>query len=140
MQHVKVSVDFDNTLDKPEVQAYIKSLVALGVEVWIVTARFDSTSKYTNEMIESWGIKNLIFEHNELFRIAEEVGIDKEHIVFMNMTPKKNFFIDNRDFLFHLDDDFLELATIKYVNTVDVLNNNWKDLCNNYILSNGNKN
>ena len=140
MQHVKVSVDFDNTLDKPEVQAYIKSLVALGVEVWIVTARFDSTSKYTNEMIESWGIKNLIFEHNELFRIAEEVGIDKEHIVFMNMTPKKNFFIDNRDFLFHLDDDFLELATIKYVNTVDVLNNDWKNLCNNYILNNGNKN
>ena len=140
MQPIKISVDFDNTLDRPDVQEYIKSLVNLGVEVWIVTARFDSTSKYTSDLIEAWGIKNLKFEHNQLFEVAEELGINRNHIVFMNMNPKKNFFIDNRDFLFHLDDDFVELSTIKYVNTVDVLSSNWKDLCNNYILNYDSKN
>ena len=132
MQPIKISVDFDNTLTRPDVQEYIKSLINLGVEVWIVTARFDSTSKYSESMIELWGINDLIFEHNQLFEVAEELGIDKNHIIFMNMSPKKNFFINNRDFLFHLDDDIIELATIKYVNTVDVLAHNWIELCDNY--------
>ena len=137
MQPIKISVDFDNTLTRPDVQEYIKSLINLGVEVWIVTARFDSTSKYSESMIELWGINYLIFEHNQLFEVAEELGIDKNHIVFMNMSPKKNFFINNRDFLFHLDDDIIELATIKYVNTVDVLAHNWIELCDSYIKQKG---
>lgn len=137
MQPIKISVDFDNTLTRPDVQEYIKSLINLGVEVWIVTARFDSTSKCSESMIELWGINNLIFEHNRLFEVAEELGIDKNHIVFMNMSPKKNFFINNRDFLFHLDDDIIELATIKYVNTVDVLAHNWIELCDSYIKQKG---
>lgn len=137
MQPIKISVDFDNTLTRPDVQEYIKSLINLGVEVWIVTARFDSTSKCSESMIELWGINNLIFEHNRLFEVAEELGIDKNHIVFMNMSPKKNFFINNRDFLFHLDDDIIELATIKYVSTVDVLAHNWIELCDSYIKQKG---
>ena len=140
MSNIKVSVDFDNTLDREDVQEYVKHLISLGVEVWIVTARFDSISKYNLKMIEDWGIKDLLLEHNKLFEVAEELGIDKEHIVFMNMIPKKNFFINNRDFLFHLDDDIIELATIKYVNTVNVLSSDWKDLCNNYILNYDSKN
>ena len=129
----KISVDFDNTLSEIDVQMYIKSLINKGIEVWIVTARYDSTSKYSNEMIESWGIKNLQFEHNELFRIADELGISRDHIVFMNMVPKKEFFKDNRDFLFHLDDDAVELATIKYVDVVDVENPNWIYRCDELI-------
>ena len=129
----KISVDFDNTLSEIDVQMYIKSLINKDIEVWIVTARYDSTSKYSNEMIESWGIKNLHFEHNELFRIADELGINRDHIVFMNMVPKKEFFKDNRDFLFHLDDDAVELITIKYVDVVDVKSPNWIDKCNKLI-------
>lgn len=129
----KISVDFDNTLSEIDVQMYIKSLINKDIEVWIVTARYDSTSKYSNEMIESWGIKNLQFEHKELFRVADELGISKDHIVFMNMVPKKEFFKANRDFLFHLDDDAVELITIKYVDVVDVKSPNWIDKCNKLI-------
>ena len=129
----KISVDFDNTLSEIDVQMYIKSLINKGIEVWIVTARYDHESKYSAKMIESWGIKNLQFEHNELFRIADELGISRDHIVFMNMVPKKEFFKDNRDFLFHLDDDAVELITIKYVDVVDVKSPNWIDKCNKLI-------
>jgi len=127
---VKISVDFDGTLSEIDVQMYIKSLINLGVEVWIVTARYDHESKYSAKMIEDWGIKNLRFEHDELFRIADELGIARDHIIFMNMNPKKHFFIDNRDFVFHLDDDSVELITIKYVPTVDVKRSNWIKKCN----------
>ena len=126
---MKCSFDYDNTLSRKELQSFAKELVQRGIEVWIVTSRYDSTSKYTPEMIENWGIKDLEFEDAELFKVADEIGIDREHIIFMNMQPKKLFFRDNRDFIFHIDDDAVELMAIKYVNVVDTLDTNWKDLC-----------
>lgn len=130
---MKCSFDYDNSLSRSDLQDYAKELVQRGIEVWIVTSRYDSTSKYTPEMIEDWGIKDLQFEHTKLFEVADEIGIAREHIVFMNMQPKKLFFKDNRDFIFHIDDDAVELMTIKYVNTIDSLDNNWKDLCEDSI-------
>ena len=130
---MKISFDYDNTLSRDDVQDYAKELIQRGFELWIVTSRYDSTSKYSNEMIESWGIKNLQFEHKELFRVADELWISKDHIVFMNMVPKRGFFKANRDFLFHLDDDAVELITIKYVDVVDVKSPNWIDKCNKLI-------
>lgn len=130
---LKISFDYDNTLSRSKLQDYAKELVQRGFELWIVTSRYDSTSKYTSKMIEDWGIKNLQFEHNKLFKVADEIGIAKEHIIFMNMQPKKEFFKDNRDFIFHIDDDAVELMTIKYVNVVDSLNGNWKGLCEDLI-------
>ena len=38
---MKVSFDFDGTLSRKDVQEYAKSLVNSGLEVWIVTSRFD---------------------------------------------------------------------------------------------------
>ena len=130
---MKCSFDYDNSLSRKDLQDYAKELVQRGVEVWIVTSRYDSTSKYTSKMIEDWGIKNLQFEYNELYRVADEIGIARKHIIFMNMQPKKKFFKDNRDFIFHIDDDAVELMTIKYVNVVDSLNGNWRELCEDLI-------
>ena len=130
---MKISFDYDNTLSRNDLQEYAKELVQRGFELWIVTSRFDSVDKYTPLMVETWGIKNLLKEHKELFKVADDIGIAREHIIFMNMQPKKEFFKDNRDFIFHIDDDIVELMTIKYVNIVDSLNGNWRGLCEDFI-------
>ena len=130
---MKVSFDYDNTLSRNDLQEYAKELVQRGFELWIVTSRFDSTNKYSLKMLVDWNIEDLQHEHDELFKVADEIGIAREHIIFMNMEPKKEFFKDNRDFIFHIDDDIVELMTIKYVNTVDSLNGNWRGLCEDFI-------
>ena len=42
----KVSFDFDNTLDFEHIQMYAKNLIEKKIEVWIVTSRYEDTSKY----------------------------------------------------------------------------------------------
>lgn len=36
---MKVSFDFDGTLEPPIVQQYAKELIEKGIEVWVVTSR-----------------------------------------------------------------------------------------------------
>ena len=40
---MKVSLDFDSTLDREDVQAYARHLISQGVDVRITTARGDDT-------------------------------------------------------------------------------------------------
>ena len=47
----RVSFDMDSTLDIPSIQEYAKMLVEKGIEVWIVTSRYDSEDKYTPEFL-----------------------------------------------------------------------------------------
>jgi hypothetical protein len=130
---IKVSFDFDGTLDKKAVQKYAKELVNDGYEVWIVTARFSDISMYGNYFMEKYGLKNLQEDFDNLFKVAKEVGINEDHIDFQNMAPKIEFLYD-KGFVWHLDDDPQELYNIKKNNTtciaIDVLKNDWKLKCN----------
>jgi len=36
-----VTFDFDATLSRPDVQEYAKELIEKGIDVWVVTARYD---------------------------------------------------------------------------------------------------
>ena len=45
---MKVSFDVDDTLTHPSVFKYTKQLVESGIEVWIVTTRYDERSKQLN--------------------------------------------------------------------------------------------
>lgn len=112
MEKIKVSFDFDKTLGCKEVQEFAKSLIDMGVEVWIVTRRYDCIDKYSPLELIQWGITNLVKEHQDLFDIAYELGIPTERIVFMNNKSKTEFFIENQDFLWHLDDNYGELTEI----------------------------
>ena len=126
---IKVSFDFDSTLDRDHIQQYAKELVNRGLEVWIVTARYDK-----EHVIEYWHNTEESAEraNKDLFEIANKVGINKEHIQFMNMEDKYNFFKD-KDFAWHLDDDTLEnklilkYAKIKAINSWG--NSSWKQKC-----------
>jgi len=43
---MKVSFDFDGTLEQKEVQEYAKQLLEEGIEVWVVTTRWDENHKH----------------------------------------------------------------------------------------------
>ena len=107
---MKVSFDFDSTLSRKDVQRFAKELVKAGHEVWIVTSRISNeqaqleySSNYT---------KDRIYKSNKkLFRVADNVGIKREHIIFCNFTVKIDS-IAGQGFVFHLDDDSDELMEI----------------------------
>ena len=102
---MKVSFDFDSTLSRNDVQRFAKELINDGIEVWIVTSR--CTTEYATEKGWHW-----VDEQNcKLFRVADNVGIKREHINFCNFTNKIEF-IKGKDFIFHLDDDSDELIAI----------------------------
>jgi hypothetical protein len=96
----KVSFDFDSTLDKPSIQTFAKQLVNKGFEVWIVTTRLDNT----NAPSHRW--------NDDLMDVARDVGIRLENIHWTNGADKW-MFIKNKDFEFHIDDDWYELRMIQ---------------------------
>ena len=127
---MRVSFDFDGTLSRPDIQAYAKSLVDLGHEVWIVTSRYSSEAG----MEKGWpwiGQQNLT-----VFSIAEECGILKERIVFTNGAAKI-YSIKSQGFAFHLDDDVDELMQISEgqdpCRPINVDHFEWNDRCNKII-------
>jgi hypothetical protein len=102
----KVSFDFDSTLSREDVQEFASELINLGFDVWIVTSRFSNEIGEKNNW--PWIIKN----NQELYDVCDKLNILRENIVFTCMVDKIDFLKD-KDFLFHLDDDELELEFIE---------------------------
>jgi len=135
MKVIQVSFDFDSTLSKQHVQDYAFSLINKGIEIWILTSRFQNPLDYT------WN-KNINI-HDDLFKVTEKLNIPKERIIFTNMIGKweyleqpHKFEIKNFNPIFHLDDDYIELNQInKYtkVKAISVINSNYKKKCNKII-------
>jgi len=123
---MKVSFDFDNTLSRKDVQKFAKELVDDGHEVWIVTSRF------SNEAVADKGWYWIVDQNKKLFKVAEECGIKKENIHFTNQQPKV-LFLKGKGFLFHLDDDVIELMDIIDSNDeckpLSVDHFEWKENC-----------
>ena len=111
---MKVSFDFDGTLEMKYMQIYAKELIARGVEVWVVTSRFGDNEKYQKFFKTSI---NVDITNNDLREITDEVGIPEKQIVFTNIKDKAEYFVKHPDFLWHLDDDWIE---------TDLINNNTK--------------
>ena len=123
-KNMKVSFDFDGTLSKKKIQSYAKSLIKRGYDVRITTARYDEDNKHlwaTNPTNEC------------LYKVVDDLKIPRKNIQFMNMKDKASYFKNNPDFLFHLDDDWLELAEIRKFTNVPAINcfgnENWKEEC-----------
>jgi hypothetical protein len=121
METMKVSIDFDGTLSHTVVEKFAERLLKLGVDVWICTLRFDDTHKDSS----------LYHNNDEIFAVAERLGIPRNKVVFTNYQDKDTFFKDHPDFVWHLDDDFLQLMAISKtrVKGVNVLKEGWKSRC-----------
>jgi hypothetical protein len=100
---IKVSFDFDGTTTNPHIQKMMAFLIKAGFEVHITTQRWPEGDIFHTPPV---------WDNKPLFAIADELGIPQNHIHFMGMKPKKEYFMKHRDFLFHLDDDFIEVDEI----------------------------
>jgi hypothetical protein len=127
---MRVSFDYDATLSRKDVQEFAKKLVSRGIEVWIVTSRFDDETAKEKAW---WWIKD---QNNNLFEVADECGIQRENIKFTNMESK-SIFLKDKGFTFHLDDDYIELLDILESGDkclpVNVDHFEWKDTCLNIL-------
>ena len=90
---MKVSFDFDDTLDAARIKSIAKECIKRGYDVSIVTARpHETLVKFGGE---DW--------NDDLYEVANDLGIDANNIHFMNLKPKYKFFQKNK-FDWHLDD------------------------------------
>jgi len=117
---MKLSFDFDGTLTVDIVEDLAKSLVKEGHEIWIVTSRSN---------------KDEVF-NKDLFDLAVEIGIPREQIHFC-YSKNKSEFLKDKGFLWHLDDDVIELSFIRTDTNVFPIwrwhGNDWRNQCKDLI-------
>ena len=93
---MKISFDFDSTLDRGDIQQLALGMVNCGHDVHITTTRRDK-------------IEFVKLENEEVFTVAEKVGINFDKITFTNMQDKVHFL---EGFDMHFDDDEYEIDLI----------------------------
>lgn len=126
---MKVSVDFDNTLTRIDVQKFVQKLKDEHIDVYIVTSRF--TEESAKKANWHW------LDNKDIFGIAEKLKIPKDKIIFTEMKDKIEY-LENNDFIFHLDDDEYEIDLIENSDDscrgVLVKDKNWLEICKKLIL------
>ncbi len=124
---LKVSFDFDGTLnDRKDVYKYCEELLKDDrIEVHITTMRCNKLSDWN----KNWFTPSY---YEEVYEVADKLGIKRENIHFTNGNEKDWFFKYNKDFIWHLDDDS---ETCRAVNRCKVIglcvfgNNTWERKC-----------
>jgi len=119
-----MSFDFDSTLSRQDVQDYAVSIMKKGIDVWVVTARFDDLHKHRYPFNPT---------NEDLYAVVDKIGIPRCKIRFMCMEAK-HLYLYESGVLVHLDDDYIEINGInKFTNTVGISvvgGNGWKNKCN----------
>ena len=103
---MKVSFDFDNTLSRSAIQEYAKTLLHREVEVWVCTSRMkdpDSSINSLHIITKGW--------NDDLYAITDNLCIPISRVLFSEMLDKVEI-LQNYDFIWHLDDDWIEIDTI----------------------------
>lgn len=120
---MKVSFDFDNTLEIPSVTEYAKLLIEKNIDIWVVTNRFETQ------------------ENDDLYSLVDQLQINRNQIIFMGLKPKYLFFKENDDFVWHLDDSLSDKREINEFTNVEAItwfgNRNWQVDCSKKLLENG---
>jgi len=126
---MKVSIDFDSTLTINSVQYLVKILILKNIEVHITTSRFEKYDLIGHKV-----------NNDDLYELANELGITNIH--FCNMSSKSSYLKD-KDFLFHLDDDEIELQSIRNETEIFPIHrregNDWLNQCLDIIRIYGKK-
>lgn len=123
-----VTFDFDNTLTRKHVQDYFKSLVKKGVDVWLLTSRFDELNKHRYHQNPT---------NDDLWKLIDELKFPRHKVLFTNFELKANYLKETK-VLWHLDDDLLELKSINNTTktTAISVHGNWKHKCNKLLKTN----
>ena len=115
---MRISIDYDSCLTQPKVQEIAKQLIAQGHDVFILTSRFDSVRRLKFPDLAS---------NEDLYRIAEEVGIKPYRIAFTNQQKKWIWLLDT-SVKIHIDDDHSVLKDLAYYGLVQGFDCNRDDL------------
>lgn len=139
---MKVSFDFDGTLERPDVQEYAAILIKLGVEVWVVTTRYDSNHQhkwfkaYPEELWAKITSNTSGDPNAQLWAVVDKLGIPRYHVRFTCMEWKFNY-LNGTKFLWHLDDNPEEFTHARNnncnVTMIQVESGNWKQKCEKLI-------
>lgn len=90
-----VTIDYDGTLTRKDVQEFVGHLVTAKVKVFIITSRYDELHKHLYPgMVTS----------QEVFILAGKLGIPISRVIFTNMESK-GIYLKNTNVIMHLDDD-----------------------------------
>lgn len=119
------TVDFDSTLSRKDVQEYVKELLASGIDVWVLTSRYDQLHLTPNRNPNG-------YTNEDLWTVVDEVGIPRWKVIFSNMEWKSEY-LTGTDVIWHLDDDSRELSYIRkaHIGTIgiQVEAGSWKQKC-----------
>ena len=130
---MRVSLDFDDTLTYPEVAEYAAELVDKGIDVWIVTARYDDEKvlkRFGQKMSNGKIYLPFGAGNDDLYKLADEIGIPRENIKFTNVQGKGEWFKKHPNFEWHLEDSPKQIFDIENVSSVPVINvlsRDWKE-------------
>lgn len=120
---LKVTFDFDGTLEKPHVQEFAKFLMDLGVDVWVVTTRYDAL--HNNGV---WSNP----ENPDLWEVIDKLGIPHKKVVFTNMHWKATYLLGTK-VVWHLDDNYKEFKYFKELKIktlpIQVKSGMWRAKC-----------
>lgn len=100
---MKVSFDFDGTLEQFAVQQYAETLIKRGIEVWVVTTRYDENHKHRYYPGASL---------DDLWEVVDRLGIPRWRVRFTCMQWKATYLTDTK-FVWHLDDNPEEFSIAK---------------------------
>ena len=103
MAKLRVSFDFDSSLNVYAGEFYAKELIERGYEVIICTSRCDDETALKM-------YRNYSHYNDDLKELSNKLGITEIH--FTNHSDKADI-LDDLDVIWHLDDDMIELSLIK---------------------------
>lgn len=127
---MKVSFDFDGTLEFGDVQEYAAELIAQGIEVWVVTTRWDENHKHKYPMNATL---------DDLWEVVDRIGIPRHCVRFTCMEWKYTY-LNGTSFAWHLDDNPEEFSKAKAhgcsVPMIQVDSNGWMIKCDRLLKRN----
>jgi uncharacterized HAD superfamily protein len=101
---MRISFDFDGTLTQPFIQHIAQLLNNAGHDIYLITSR---CSDENMRLYYEQGYNASFMNNKDLFSIAEQLKIPKDHIIFTNLEWKgetlEEFKID-----IHFDDNEVE--------------------------------
>jgi len=131
---MKVSFDFDGTLEFQNVQDYAAQLLKRGIEVWVVTTRWDENHKHKYPLNSTL---------DDLWEVVDRLGIPRWHVRFTCMEWKATY-LKGTNFVWHLDDNDEEVSKCKKlqgcnVPIIDVFGNSWEEKCERLLKAKDNE-
>lgn len=118
-----VCFDFDHTLSKEHVQEYAVELISRGVDVWVLTSRYDELHKHLYTFNPT---------NEDLYTVVDKIGIPRHKVMFTNMNWKAEY-LAGTHVTWLLDDNPEELIQIRNskIKTVGIQVNSgsWKNKC-----------